>query len=395
MTDDGGLSAQAEMGVMIEAPPPPNQPPVARISGPARATVGERLSFSAADSVDADGSITAYVWDFGDGTSDTGADVRKTYNQPGSYQVVVTVTDDGGLSAQAEMGVAIEAAAPPPNQPPVAKISGPAAGQVGGTLHFSGKKSVDKDGEIVKYAWNFGDGTKGSGQEVDHVYESPGTYQVVLTVTDNAGERARAKKNVQIQAAAPENAPPGAVIAGPTQAQIGVLLTFDGSASSDPDGTIVEYAWDFGDGTGWDGVTVRKVYSQTGSYQVTLTVTDDHGASNTAAQVLTVEPLAPGNVPPVAVIGGPASGQTDEPVRFSAADSSDSDGGIVGYLWEFGDGTTSSEVDVRKAYTAPGTYTLVLTVTDDGGLCGQAVQSITIEPPGAEPDSESDRERAD
>jgi PKD repeat protein len=161
-------------------------------------------------------------------------------------------------------------------------------------------------------------------------------------------------------------------------------VTFDGSASSDGDGKVVDYDWDFGDGTAWSGVTVQKVYSQTGAYEVTLTVTDDGGATGQVKQTVNVEPLAPGNLPPIAVISGPVSGQPNEPLNFSGATSHDPDGGIIGYAWDFGDGTTATGPDVQKAYGQPGTYTVILTVTDDGNLNGQTTQMVTIDVPGSD-----------
>ncbi|MCS7261657.1 MAG: PKD domain-containing protein, partial [Anaerolineae bacterium] len=176
--------------------------------------------------------------------------------------------------------------------------------------------------------------------------------------------------------------PPTAVIIAPPQIQAGILLTLNGGNSVDPDGSIIQYAWDFGDGSAWNGMTVSKVYTQTGVYTITLTVTDNAGAIGQALQPITVEPPPPGNVPPTAVISGDgmAGGLPQQPLAFSAATSSDSDGSIVQYIWDFGDGTVAYDAEVTKTYEQPGTYTVVLTVTDDGGLSGQAWHVVTILP---------------
>jgi len=94
---------------------------------------------------------------------------------------------------------------------------------------------------------------------------------------------------------------PTAVITGPTGGLVGEALTFSGAGSSDRDGRIVSYTWDLGDGTPGGGITVTHSYSATGSYTVTLTVTDDGGLSDSAAQnVQVTEPVT--NLLPTAVI---------------------------------------------------------------------------------------------
>jgi PKD repeat protein len=268
----------------------------------------------------------------------------------------------------------------------VAQITGPASGLVGETLTFDGSGSSDPDGAITAYAWDFGDGTSASGPAVQHSYAAPGTYTVVLTVTDEGGLSGQASWSVVIEQPTPTpvpNQPPVAVIAAPPQTQVGILLTLNGGSSVDPDGSIVQYAWNFGDGSAWNGVTVNKVYTQTGVYTITLTVTDNAGAIGQASQLITVEPPPPDNVPPTAVISGPgmAGGVPQQALTFSGATSGDDDGNIVQYIWDFGDGTVAYDPEVTKIYEQPGTYTVVLTVTDDGGLSGQAWHVVTIVPP--------------
>ena len=138
---------------------------------------------------------------------------------------------------------------------------------------FSGLGSVDPDGTIASYIWDFGDGTMGSGAMVTHTY-SGGTDRVVtLTVTDNAGAIDVDTINVEV------NLPPVAN-AGPTRfADPAEIVMFNGNGSTDADGTIVTYLWDFGDGSSASGQSVTHQYTTGGAYTVTLTVTDDDGAT--------------------------------------------------------------------------------------------------------------------
>jgi bacillopeptidase F len=87
------------------------------------------------------------------------------------------------------------------------------------------------------------------------------------------------------------------------------------------------------------------------------------------------------NLPPVAIIGGPTSGLVGETLNFGGSGSSDSDGRIVHYAWDFGDGATGNGITVTHSYSVTGSYTVTLTVTDDGGLTGQTTHIVQINPP--------------
>jgi PKD repeat protein len=347
-----------------------NQPPAAIISGPTSGLVGETLNFNGVNSADEDGRIVSYTWDLGDGTAAGGVDVAHRYSAAGSYQVTLTVTDDGGLSDSATQTVQIDE--PVTNLPPAAIISGLTNGLVGETLSFSGVNSADEDGRIVSYAWDLGDGTAAGGVDVAHSYSAAGSYQVTLTVTDDGGLSDSAVQNVQVNE---PNQPPRAVISGPASGLVEETLSFSGAGSTD-DGRIVSYTWDLGDGTTGSGVDVTQAYKAAGSYQVTLTVTDDGGLSDSVVQNVQVkEP----NQPPTAVISGPTSGLAGETLNFSGVNSADEDGRIVSHAWDLGDGTASSEITVTHSYSATGSYTLTLTVTDDGGLNDSATQSVQVD----------------
>jgi PKD repeat protein len=364
VTDKDGAQATDTATVQVSEG---NQPPAAIISGPTSGLVGETLSFSGAGSTDDDGRIVSYAWDLGDGSTGSGIDVTHSYGAAGSYQVTLTVTDDGGLDDSATQTVQVEE----PNLPPTAILSGPTSGLVGETLSFSGVGSDDDDGHIVSYAWDLGDGTTGGGVDVTHSYSAAGSYQVTLTVTDDGGLDDSATQTVQV---AEPNLPPTAVIGGPTSGLVGETLSFSGAGSTD-DGHIVSYIWDLGDGTTGGGVDVTHSYSAAGSYQVTLTVTDDGGLDDSATQTVQVEEP---NLPPTAILSGPTSGLVGETLSFSGV-GSDDDGRIVNYAWDLGDGTTGSGVDVTHSYSAAGSYTVTLTVTDDSGLSDSATQNVQVD----------------
>jgi PKD repeat protein len=147
---------------------------------------------------------------------------------------------------------------------------------------------------------------------------------------------------------------------------------FNGSSSSDPDGTIVDYAWDFGGGNTATGATPTYAFPAAGTYPVTLTVTDDEGASASQTQDVTVSAA---NQAPTASF---TVACTDLSCRFDGSASNDTDGNIVNYAWDFGDGATAGAPVVDHTYAAAGTYTVTLTVTDDAGASATSVQNVSV-----------------
>ncbi len=177
------------------------------------------------------------------------------------------------------------------------------------------------------------------------------------------------------------NQPPTAVAAGsPTTGSGPLSVTFSSAGSADLDGSIASYDWDFGDGTGSDLPNPTHAYTTDGNFTATLVVVDNGGLSSPAASVaITVVP--PPNVPPVAAASAtPTSGIAPLNVSFSSAGSQDSDGSIVGYSWNFGNGVTSTLPTPSTTYTSPGTYTATLTVTDNRGGTASKSVNVTVSP---------------
>ena len=174
------------------------------------------------------------------------------------------------------------------------------------------------------------------------------------------------------------NQPPDVVATVTTfEAVVGEEITFDASASTDSDGTIVSYQWEFGDGNGSNEAVATHAYSSPGSYTAIVIVTDDDGDTAGASGEITVTGVA--NQPPIAVINVSASSaDVNEALTFDASQSTDSDGSILSYLWNFGDGVENFNQIASHAYTAPGNYSVTLTVTDDNGATGQTSSQVEV-----------------
>ncbi|MEM7023225.1 MAG: PKD domain-containing protein, partial [Pseudomonadota bacterium] len=234
-------------------------------------------------------------------------------------------------------------------------------------------------------------GGQGSGEAVSHAYQAAGTYTVELTVTDDDAADATDTLMVEVESVAPPPNEPPVASAGPDRvATVAETLQFDGSGSSDSDGEIVAYDWDFGDGSQGSGEAVSHTYQAAGTYTVELTVTDDDGEDATDTLVVEVENVAPPpNEPPIAVAGPDRATTVGEALQFDGSNSSDPDGEVIAHDWTFGDGAQTSGVVVSHTYQDAGSYTALLTVTDNDGESATDELQITVaasEPPPPPPE---------
>ena len=171
-----------------------------------------------------------------------------------------------------------------------------------------------------------------------------------------------------------------------------LTVSFDASASSDPDGGTLTYRWSFGDGTSGTGAMLSHTFTTAvkKTFTVTLRVTDASGAIGTRSQSIEVFPGSlPGNNAPTARFTmTPSYGNTPLVVSFDASLSSDTDGTIASYGWDFGDDTTGSGKTISHTFTALTTtnYTVTLTVTDNHGGTATTTLVVTVMVPTSVPD---------
>ncbi|MEJ2591276.1 MAG: PKD domain-containing protein [Candidatus Thiodiazotropha sp.] len=357
-----------------------NRAPIADANGPYTGQVGTAISFSSAGSSDSDGSISSYSWSFGDGATSNQANPTHTYSTAGVYNVILNVTDNNGDSGSDTTTATVSAL----NVAPTANANGPYSAQLGAAVNFSSAGSSDSDGSIAAYLWDFGDGNSSSEANPSHIYAATGSYSISLTVTDNDGATGSDTTSADITGQPSGNLAPVANANGPYSGAAGVAVSFSSAGSTDADGSIVSYAWSFGDGATSSLANPTHTYAAAGSYDVSLTVTDDGGATN--SDITSASIAAAPNVAPTANANGDYTGVTGSPVSFFSTGSSDSDGTITAYLWDFGDGGTSNQADPTHTYSSAGSYTVTLTVTDNNGATGSDTATATITDTATVPD---------
>ena len=243
--------------------------------------------------------------------------------------------------------------------------------------------SAAQEDPIVQYRWAFGDGATqtSSTPTASHIYVASGRYTVTLTVRERNGHMVTNQPNsftgTVIQQVTVGNRLTAPSFSGPASVVTGHVATFHASTSRAPDGRVISYHWDFGDGQTRDTTdpTIAHVYTTAGVKIVTLTVSDKDGATSQSQH--TINAVSP---PPVASFSAPARSDTGQATIFNASASVYPDGTIVAYHWVFGDGSSVDTTSPTTAhiYTAAGVKTVTLTVTDDDGTTGEAQRTVNV-----------------
>jgi PKD repeat protein len=474
-----------------------NLPPTCSFTfSPPNPIIGSPVSFDGTSSSDSDGTVVGWAWDFGDGSTDTGATVSHTFiTCPGPFTVALTVTDDDGATATCSQSVGVQCDpnldwncqlkaywgsvggaprdlddyfgvrpgatdgydpgldAKKPGEPfgnyVYAWFQRPSWGQ-GNIMHdwrspvaegtskvwgtatldtWNVKTNLDNGasgiydscvGDIeypvaasIYLSWEFGVSetppqplppddyrftlqykgginAKPAGTllgdatmpTTDQTWDMEATPYIAIPLWNvafqtynaacddySAGDTARFKIIVLNPAA--NFCPTCSFVYSPASPAAGDTVSFDGSASSDSDGTVVSWDWDFGDGNTGSGVTTTHVYTGGGSFEACLTVTDDVGCPISCCQTVTV------TGPVACFTSDPADPIPGQSVSFDGSCSS-SPHTITSYAWDFGDGNTGSGALVSHPYADEGTYTVSLTITDDQGGTDTTTGTVTV-----------------
>ncbi len=346
---------------------PPAAGPTANADGPY--TVGEAQPLTL-DGSGSKGAITAYAWDFGDGSTGSGVKPIHTYpDGPKQFTVTLTVTDTQGRMARNATQVTVN------NLPPTADADGPYSCQVNETIQLNGKCNDPSPVDAATLSCTWADFSGAALSQPSYICPTtPGTRTVTLTATDKDGASAQSSAIVTVSSVATR------LIAdadGPYTGTVDSPVTVDGSGSSPAD-RITSYEWSFGDGQTGTGAVISHTYAASATYTLVLTVSDGVTQATDMATA-TIQAAEGGNKPPQAVIAVQVIPKTSNRCySFMGGASKDPDGQIVSYAWDLGDQTRRTDKEVEHCYAKAGTYRVILTVTDNDGATGTATSTVVV-----------------
>jgi PKD repeat protein len=296
-----------------------------------------------------------------------------------SFSVNATSRTDPARYSERKVELVVE------NNPPTAMILAQVSGLVFTPIVFDGSASSDPDNgdglEALAYSWDFGDGTKGSGNTTTHSFSAAGRYTVTLNVSDG-GPGSSSTYSIEINISDKE---PVAIFDIDTPINNGTYqrdteVVFNASRSRDESPARLNYTWDFGDQSeyGYD-VVASHVYTAGGLFTVTLTVTDPGGQQSSNAKDVLI------NNPPRANISSPRANQaffTTDDILFSSNGSVDPDDNPLTFRWEdnqLPDQVLSTSPFFSRTLSTTGRHIITLTVFDGKGPASFSYAQVTID----------------
>jgi PKD repeat protein len=290
--------------------PVENQPPRSLFSfNPDKPEVENIVCFDASGSTDPDGKIVDYEWDFGDGNivpGTTKSNCKHVYLSAGKFPVKLTITDDYGDKSSKTLEIDVKEPLPE-----AIGTYSPTKPEVNEVITFDASQSKTRRGQIAGYQWDFDDGNMGNRAIMKHQYLDSGLYNVKLTVTNDKGlnnstsinvnvgqeseltndkriKNASIDTGVQLKEPVKESLTTAVFSFSPAEPKVDEVVTFDASGSKDDGGQITEYQWDFDDGNMGNRAIMKHLYTDSGTYNVKLTVTNDKGFKNTTTKTLSI-----------------------------------------------------------------------------------------------------------
>lgn len=342
---EGSDSESSQITVVPGGTPP--QAVIAPI--PQSVVAGESLTLVS----ESTNSPTSTVWNFGDGTTDSGREVFHSWEEAGEYRLTLTVSNAAGEDSTFRT-VVVE----PAIDPPVARFNESGLEViVGEQLSFT-DQSLNNPTSVV---WEFGDGATAQGPNVNATWLEVGQYTVTLTATNEAGTDSLSKTVTVVPV--PVDPPVASFRVPSTSVRVGEAVRFTDTSTSDP----TEWTWNFGDGAPAIDSTAQNpahAFGAPGRYDVVLTATNAGGSSSFTRTVIVANP-------PVANF----SSSVDElTARFTDASVNNP----TSWLWSFGDGTQSREQNPAKTYGRAGTYTVTLVASNQAGDSNPVRNTITV-----------------
>ncbi|MCF8277595.1 MAG: PKD domain-containing protein [Flavobacteriales bacterium] len=308
------------------------------------------------------GTGLTYQWNLGNGNTSVSQNPSASYITPGTYTITLTATGPGGTDTETKTSYITVFTPPVPNLSPSQGI-----GCYPFTVNFS-DLSVTGDSPIATWSWDFGDGGTSTQQNPSHTYTTPGIFDVTLILTDANGCSSNQSFNDVVESI---NIRPTAAFTGnPT---VSCLPPSDVSFSNTSSGGTgnLTYAWDFGDGNTSTLLTPDNTYAAAGNFDVSLTVTDEYGCSDTQLEVAYIQIVDDVTIDFVTNNTTVCLGEQVSFVDLSTSTP-------ISWAWDFGDGATSTDQFPTHLYTTPGNYEVSLTATYSASCQGTETKTSYI-----------------
>lgn len=302
------------------------------------------------------GTITTYNWNFGDGTTSSLENPSHIYSNPGTYNVTLIVGSPHGCYDTTMNVVTV-------NPQPTVVFNFNNSCQFA-PVTFTENSNIQQ-GVINQWNWNFGDGSSSSNSNPTHMYSTPGTYSVSLTVTSNFGCTASQTQLVTIY-----DKPVANYITNQTSACSHTISFINTSSISN--GNITNNNWNYGDGNTATTVNGLNNYINTGTFNVQLVVTSNNGCTDTVMYPVIISPL------PIAAFS--ANNVCLNNVTPFNNTSSVTSGFITFTNWQFGDGNQSTITQPNYQYLNPGTYNVTLNITTNSNCSNSVTHQVTVYP---------------
>jgi len=344
------------------------------------------VSFDASSSKNPNGTISDYEWDFnedGEYTEASGEKAEFTYKKIGTYKVGLRITSSIGDYAIATKEIKVENPVRPSGT--ISVVDQPKEYTINVPYVFKSDDASSPFGNITKYEWDFGDGTKTeTNKTVTHTFGKTGNFVINLKLTDETKKEGTVSMPVKVTG--PKTAPKVVITTDPAKGKdeqmisgkVPFVVMFDASKTTDEDNNIIDYQWDFNDdGTAESfGQKTTHTFENEGTYNVTLSVTD--ADDNVVKDTVSVQVKPQGIT--ANLEADQVEGSVPLTVSFDASGSTYQNGQITSYEWNFGDGTAPKKGDAKitHKYVEVGTYTSKVKVQGADNSIDETSLTITV-----------------